>query len=110
MRRKMPYIGIRGDSPYIFRHVALITDKREVFNVEAHTVKAVRLFNEMTQAEFAKRLGYAQSTIGDIEAMRKNPSDRMRASIAIHFPITDEFIAFLRNYEKLNKLPHDINL
>lgn len=78
--------------------------------MKAHTIKALRLYHKLTQAEFAERLGYAQSTIGDIEAMRKKPSDRLRACIAMEFPITDEFITFLRNYEKLNKLPHDITL
>lgn len=78
--------------------------------MKSHTVKAIRLYNDLTQLQFAHRLGYAQSTIGDIESMRKVPSDRLRASIARQFPITDEFLSFLRDYEKLNGIIHDITI
>ncbi|MEA0562460.1 helix-turn-helix domain-containing protein [Lysinibacillus irui] len=75
-----------------------------------HTIKSLRKFHGLTQAEFASRIGYARTTISDVENMRKNPSLSLLAAITRQFEITDEFIAFLRSFEKLNGIIHDCTI
>ncbi len=71
------------------------------------TIKALRTYHGMTQAEFASCIGYARTTISEVENMRKNPSVQLLVAITRQFEITDEFIAFLRKFEKLNGIIHD---
>jgi len=63
-----------------------------------HTIKSLRKFHGLTQAEFASRIGYARTTISDVENMRKNPSLSLLAAITRQFEITDEFIAFFAQF------------
>ncbi|MFJ7914798.1 MULTISPECIES: helix-turn-helix domain-containing protein [unclassified Lysinibacillus] len=72
-----------------------------------HTIKSLRKFHGLTQAEFASRIGYTRSTISEVENMRKYPSAALLTAVTRQFEITDEFIAFLRNFEKLNGIIHD---
>lgn len=70
--------------------------------MRGHTVKAIRLYNDKSQKAFAKVLGFSESAIAAVESGRNEPSQRLRAQIARHFPIGDEFINFLRDFEKIN--------
>lgn len=78
--------------------------------MDLHPIKQLREHYGLTQAEFAKRIGYARTTVSDVENMRKNPSPALLAAISRHFEITDEFVTFLRNTEKLNELVHNYTL
>ena len=71
------------------------------------TIKALRSYHGLTQGEFASRIGYARTTISEVENMRKNPSVQLLVAITRQFEITEEFISFLRQFEKLNGIIHD---
>lgn len=78
--------------------------------MKAETIKALRSYHGMTQGEFASRIGYARTTISEVENMRKYPSASLLAAITRQFEITDEFIAFLCQFEKLNGIIHDYTI
>jgi len=78
--------------------------------MKPHTIKALRSYYGLTQGEFASRIGYARTTISEVENMRKYPSAALLAAITRQFEITDEFIAFLRDLEKMNKFIHDYTI
>ncbi|MGE7984964.1 helix-turn-helix transcriptional regulator [Lysinibacillus fusiformis] len=61
-------------------------------------LKKTRSFYGLTQAELAVKLGYAQTTVSDIENKRKHASEKFKAALIRHFPRTDEFERFL--YER----------
>lgn len=75
--------------------------------MECHTIVALRWYNELSQEEFSEIVGYARSTIAKIEAGQRIPSRKLILAIARHFKITDDFIDYLRKFEKMNNLPHD---
>lgn len=75
-----------------------------------HTIKALRSYHGLTQGEFALRIGFARTTISEVENMRKYPSAALLAAITRQFEITEEFVAFLRSFEKLNGIIHDYTI
>lgn len=75
--------------------------------MNGNTVKAIRLFNDESQQSFARLLGFSSSGIAAVESGRYKPSVRLRAAIARRFPITDDFIHFLREFEKMNNFSQD---
>ena len=78
--------------------------------MDLHPIKQLREHYGLTQAEFANQIGYARTTVSDVENMRKNPSPALLAAISRQFEITDEFVDSLRNNEKLNGLIHNYTL
>ena len=74
------------------------------------TIRALRSYHGLTQVEFASRIGYTRSTISEVENMRKYPSAALLAAITRQFEITDEFVAFLRDFEKINGIIHDYTI
>lgn len=58
-------------------------------------LRLTRHFHGLTQSDFAKKIGYKQATISDVENKRKNASDKLKAAVARTFPRTDEFDRFL---------------
>lgn len=78
--------------------------------MDLHPIKQLRDHYGLTQAEFANRIGYARTTVSDVENMRKNPSPALLAAISRHFEITDEFVDSLCNYKKLDGLIHNYTL
>lgn len=74
------------------------------------TIMALRSYHGLTQREFASRIGYTRSTISEVENMRKYPSVALLAAITRQFEITDEFVAFLRDFEKINGIIHDYTI
>jgi len=78
--------------------------------MKPRTIKALRSYHGLTQGEFASQIGYARTTISDVENMRKYPSAALLAAITRQYEITDEFIAFLRDFEKLNEIIHDYTI
>lgn len=75
-----------------------------------NTIKALRLYNEMTQEQFASKIGYSITAISLAESGSRTISPRLQSAIARHFPLDDGFLLFLRKYEKMNKLIHDTTL
>ncbi|EFI69312.1 hypothetical protein BFZC1_06033 [Lysinibacillus fusiformis ZC1] len=78
--------------------------------MKPHTIKALRSYHGLTQEKFASKIGFARTTISEVENMRKYPSAALLAAITRQFEITDEFIAFLRSFEKLNGIIHDYTI
>ena len=74
------------------------------------TLIARRLFENLSQSEFAAEIGYSQATIGLVESGQREPSRQLRGAIARRFPYTDEFLSFLYDYEKMNGIIHDYTL
>ena len=74
------------------------------------TVKAIRLYNSQSQRSFAKELGFSSSGIAAVESGRYVPSERLRAAIARKYPINEDFIIFLRDYEKINGFTHNYTI
>lgn len=75
--------------------------------MKSSTIIARRVYEGLTQVEFATKLGYSQATIGMIESGQREPSAQLRGAIARHFPFTDEFLSFLFHYEKMNGIIHN---
>lgn len=74
------------------------------------TIKVIRLYNSQSQRSFAKELDFSSSGIAAVESGRYSASERLRAAIARKYPINEDFINFLREYEKLNGLLHDYTI
>lgn len=75
--------------------------------MKGSTIVARRVFEGLSQAEFAEALGYSQSSIGFVESGQREPSPRLIAAIARRFPFTDEFLSFFDDYSKINGINHD---
>lgn len=75
-----------------------------------NTIKALRLYNGMTQEQFASKIGYSTTALSFVETGSRAISPRLQSAIARHFPLDDGFITFLRSYEKMNKIIHDTTL
>ncbi|MBP1913253.1 transcriptional regulator with XRE-family HTH domain [Lederbergia galactosidilyticus] len=69
-------------------------------NVE--TFKAIRLYLEKNQQEFAEFLGVANSTVAGIEAGNRPISDQVRARVARKFSVDAEFLEFMERNKKLS--------
>ncbi|MDM5233501.1 helix-turn-helix domain-containing protein [Lysinibacillus pakistanensis] len=78
--------------------------------MKPHMIKALRSYYGLTQGEFASQVGFARTTISEVENMRKYPSAALLAAITRQFEITDEFVAFLRDFEKINGIIHNYTL
>lgn len=63
-------------------------------------LRLTRLFYGKTQSDFAKDLGYKQSTISDVENKRKIASDKLRIALARRFPKSEEFERFLMEIKR----------
>ena len=67
-------------------------------------VKRIRLFLDLTQEQFAEKLGVSVSTIKFIETNRMAVSARVATRIAKLFQPTEEYFQYLQNYRKLSGL------
>ncbi|WP_240375427.1 helix-turn-helix domain-containing protein [Bacillus piscicola] len=65
------------------------------------TVKAVRLYLEKTQEEFANDTGVSVSWLSRIENGKVKPSERLRMSISKIFEIDGEFLEVVERSHKL---------
>lgn len=63
-------------------------------------LKLTRLFYGLTQSEMARRLGYKQSIISEVETKRKNASDKLKVALTREYPRTAEFERFLYEMKK----------
>lgn len=71
--------------------------------MSAMGVKAIRLSENLTQQEFAARLGVSQSLIGDVERGRRRVTENLRIRIAQQFGTGDKVIeAIARAKESVN--------
>lgn len=61
-------------------------------------IKAMRKFHNLTQEQFAKKLGFSRSVISDVESMRRKPSANLLLAISRNFERTDEFFSFRHFY------------
>lgn len=75
-----------------------------------NSIRALRLYNGMTQEEFAKKIGYSITALSLAETGARPISARLQSAIARHFTLDDGFLIFLRKYEKVNKLIHDTTI
>lgn len=69
--------------------------------MNADKFRAIRLYLNLTQEEFAKILGVSQATVGRIENGSLGITPRVKAKIASKVEITDDFFAF---YEKMRRI------
>jgi len=64
----------------------------------------IRLFNGLSQAEFAKSVGVSNATVCRIESGERSISDFIRSKVARKYDITsDEFKEWRERYHKLAK-------
>jgi DNA-binding XRE family transcriptional regulator len=76
-------------------------NKKEVSILDAIKAKAIRLYLNESQVDFAKRLGVAASTVCAIEKGDRQVSDLIRARLTrIEMSLPDDFIQF---YEKFRQ-------
>lgn len=78
--------------------------------MKRNTVKALRMYTQQTQAEFAESLGLSRSAIAMVENGFREPSERLSAAIARTYPITPEFISFLIDFENMDKFIHNTKI
>lgn len=69
--------------------------------MNADKFRAIRLYLNLTQEEFAKMLGVSQATVGRIENGSLDITPRVKAKIASKIELTDDFFIF---YEKMRKI------
>lgn len=72
-----------------------------------NTIKALRLYNGMTQEQFASEIGYSITALSMAETGARAISPRFQSAIARRFQLDDDFLLFLRKYEKVNSLIQD---
>lgn len=65
-------------------------------------IKAVRLFEQLSQVEFAKILGVSASTISLVEIEERRVTDRLSIAVRKHFPIDDE--TYIEKVKKATRL------
>lgn len=63
--------------------------------------RAIRLYLNMTQEEFAKFLGISKATVGRIESGSLKVTPRVQAKLAARVDLDMDFFNF---YEKLRKI------
>lgn len=61
-------------------------------------LRALRLFSQQSQKEFALAIGVSASHVSDVEVGRRRVTDRLRAKVAVAYRLTPEFFAFYDNY------------
>ncbi|MED0701081.1 helix-turn-helix transcriptional regulator [Aeribacillus composti] len=69
--------------------------------MNADKFRAIRLYLNLTQEEFAKMLGVSLATVGRIENGSLDITPRVKAKIASKIELTDDFFTF---YEKMRKI------
>ncbi|GGE80346.1 helix-turn-helix domain-containing protein [Priestia taiwanensis] len=72
--------------------------------MENELFRAVRLYKEMTQHEFAKYLEVSHGTIGRIEQGSLKVTPNVKAKLISKFELTDAFFDFFENYKRLSQL------
>ncbi len=65
------------------------------------SLKKIRLFNNLSQAELARRLGISRSQVSEIESGTRIPSHKILNAYSEHFGIPKSSIYFLA--ERLDK-------
>lgn len=68
-----------------------------------NNIRALRLYNGMTQEEFAAKIGFSITALSLAETGKRNASARLQSAIAREFIIDDGFVNFLKQYEKSNE-------
>jgi transcriptional regulator with XRE-family HTH domain len=63
--------------------------------------RAIRLYKDLTQRDFAKIIGISKATVARIESGSLRVTPRVKAKIASNFELTDDFFMF---YEKMRKI------
>jgi len=63
--------------------------------------RAIRLYKDLTQRDFAKIIGISKATVGRIESGSLRVTPRVKAKIASKIELTDDFFAF---YKKMRKI------
>lgn len=71
--------------------------------ITSYRVKSIRKKNKLSQAKFAKEIGYSQGYIRDIELGKSKPSRRILEAISQRFNISIDWL--LTGEEKLKKVP-----
>lgn len=73
-------------------------------NGENVDVRAIRVFNGLTQKELAEKLGMSQPHLCDIENGRRRVTEDMRKRLAMMFGVSDELIEALRRAKMSHRL------
>ncbi|NNU88672.1 XRE family transcriptional regulator [Geobacillus sp. MR] len=65
--------------------------------------KLLRLYSKMSMREFAKYIGVSKATVYSIEANKRPISKYVRGRLADKFDLTDDFLEYVRKYQKLSQ-------
>lgn len=67
-------------------------------------MRAIRLYNGLSQRAMAQKLGISASYLCDIEAGRKRVTRDLRMRVAMMFDVTDEMLEAIRRAKASDKL------
>lgn len=62
--------------------------------------RALRLFHDLSQLEFAKTLGVSHSTVDGVETGRRSITPFIRAKVVTAYHIDEAFLSFYDKYKK----------
>lgn len=63
--------------------------------------RAIRLYKNMNQIEFARFIGVSLATVGRIETGSLELTPKVKAKLADRFEFNGEFFSFFENYLKI---------
>jgi antitoxin HigA-1 len=69
--------------------------------MDGATIKAIRLYFGMSQADFAEKLGLSKSCIAHVETGRRAVSSNLRMRIAARLQLPDEFLTIVEQAKKI---------
>lgn len=65
--------------------------------MDREALRAIRIFNDMTQSQFAEALGVSHSCIAAAESGYRNVSDNLRVRVAQRFGMSDEVVRAVKD-------------
>lgn len=68
--------------------------------MDGNYVKAIRLYLDKSQPEFASMLGVSLSSIAMVEAGHRSVTDRLRFKIAKHVELDEDFYEQFQRFKK----------
>ncbi|MEI3606907.1 helix-turn-helix transcriptional regulator [Pseudogracilibacillus sp. SE30717A] len=78
--------------------------------MKGNLVRTIRHYKGMTQPQFSKWLGVAESTIAQVEAGHRNVSENLASKIALKFDVTNaNFIAYRERREQTSNYFLNVN-
>lgn len=75
-----------------------------MFSWDGLTVRAIRLYHNLSREEFAERCHVSLGTIGALESGHRRVTQNMQLKIIKAFELTDDIMHLINRYKTINGL------